>query len=162
MGSNQEVGDSSTTALAQGKSAAWEAPCAQPTPNTREQRSAQDYTFEALHRVHFHDAWRVQPVLDAPESDLVLPPTPGLLEHGCYWPRPNQAPEVLSVSDRDPSKEEQAVQVGESPTFPAVTHANMAEEDANDAVSIHSSSSESPTKPSTEHPEEADEHIRDD
>ena len=45
----------------------------QPTPGTREQRSAQDYTFEALHRVCFHDAWRVQPVLDAPESDLVLP-----------------------------------------------------------------------------------------
>ena len=42
----------------------------QPTPSTREQRSAQDYTFEALHRVYFYDAWRVQPVLDAPESDL--------------------------------------------------------------------------------------------
>ena len=134
----------------------------QPTPNTREQRSAQDYTFEALRRVYFYDAWRVQPVLDAPESDLVLPPTPGLLEHGCYWPRPNQTPEVLSVSDRDPSKEEQAVQVGESPTSPAVTDANMTEEDANDAVSINSSSSESPTKPSTEHPEEADEHMADD
>ena len=134
----------------------------QPTPNTREQRSAQDYTFEALHRVYFYDAWRVQPVLDAPESDLVLPPKPGLLEHGCYWPRPNQTPEVLSVSDRDPNKEEQAVQVGESPTSPAVTDANMAEEDANEAVSIHSSSSESPTIPSTEHPEEADEHMADD
>ena len=134
----------------------------QPTPNTREQRSAQDYTFEALHRVYFYDAWRVQPVLDAPESDLVLPPTPGLLEHGCYWPRPNQTPQVLSVSDRDPSKEEQSVQVGESPTSLAVTDANMAEEDASDAVSIHSSSSESPTIPSTEHPEEADEHMADD
>ena len=33
----------------------------QPTPSTREQRSAQDYTFEALHRVYFYDAWRVQP-----------------------------------------------------------------------------------------------------
>ena len=33
----------------------------QPTPCTGEQRSAQDYTFEALHRVHFYDAWRVQP-----------------------------------------------------------------------------------------------------
>ena len=30
----------------------------QPTPSMREQRSAQDYAFEALHRVHFYDAWR--------------------------------------------------------------------------------------------------------
>ena len=134
----------------------------QPTPSAREQRSAQDYTFEALHRVYFYDAWRVQPVLDAPESDLVLPPKPGLLEHGCYWQRPNQTPEVLSISDRDPDKEEQDVQEGESPTSLAVTDAAMAEEDGNEAVSIHSSSSESPTIPSTEHPEEADAHMADD
>ena len=106
----------------------------QPTPSTREQRSAQDY--KALHRVYFCDAWRVQPVLDAPESDLVLPPKPGLLEHGCYWPRPNLTPEVLSISDRDPEKEEQEVQEGQSPTSLAVTDAAMAEEDANEAVSI--------------------------
>ena len=129
----------------------------QPTPSAREQRSAQDYTFEALHRVHFCDAWRVQPVLDAPESDLVLPPKPGLSEQGCYWPRPNQTPKVLSVSDRDPDKEEQATL-----TSLAVTDADVAEEDANEAVSIHSSSSKSPTIPSTEHLEEADEHIVDD
>ena len=134
----------------------------QPTPSAREQRSAQDYTFEALRRVYFYDAWRVQPVLDAPESDLVLPPKPGLLEHGCYWPRPNLTPEVLSISDRDPDKEEQEVQEGESPTSLAVTDAAMAEEDANEAVSIHSSSSESPTIPSTEHPEEDDAHMADD
>ena len=134
----------------------------QPTPSAREQRSAQDHTFEALHRVYFYDAWRVQPVLDAPESDLVLPPKPGLLEHGCYWPRPNLTPEVLSISDRDPDKEEQEVQEGESPTSLAVTDAAMAEEDANEAVSIHSSSSESPTIPSTEHPEEDDAHMADD
>ena len=134
----------------------------QPTPSAREQRSAQDYTFEALHRVYFYDAWRVQPVLDAPESDLVLPPKPGLLEHGCYWPRPNQTPEVLSISDRDPDKEEQEVQEGESPTSLAVTDAAMVEEDANEAVSIHSSSSESPTIPSTEHPEEDDARMADD
>ena len=134
----------------------------QPTPSAREQRSAQDYTFEALRRVYFYDAWRVQPVLDAPESDLVLPPKPGLLEHGCYWPRPNQTPEVLSISDRDPDKEEQEVQEGESPTSLAVTDAAMAEEDANEAVSIHSSSSESPTIPSTEHPDEDDARMADD
>ena len=134
----------------------------QPTPSTREQRSAQDYTFEALHRVYFYDAWRVQPVLDAPESDLVLPPKPGLLEHGCYWPRPNLTPEVLSISDRDPEKEEQEVQEGQSPTSLAVTDAAMAEEDANEAVSIHSSSSESPTIPSTEQPEDDDARMADD
>ena len=134
----------------------------QPTPSTCEQRSAQDYTFEALHRVYFYDAWRVQPVLDAPESDLVLPPKPGLLEHGCYWPRPNLTPEVLSISDRDPEKEEQEVQEGQSPTSLAVTDAAMAEEDANEAVSIHSSSSESPTIPSTEQPEDDDAHMADD
>ena len=134
----------------------------QPTPSAREQRSAQDYTFEALRRVYFYDAWRVQPVLDAPESDLVLPPKPGLLEHGCYWPRPNLTPEVLSISDRDPDKEEQEVQEGESPTSLAVTDAAMAEEDANEAVSIHSSSSESPTIPSTERPEEDDARMADD
>ena len=61
-----------------------------------------------------------------------------------------------------PNKEEQAVQEGESPTSLAVTDANMAEEDVDEAVSIHSSSSESPTVPSTEHPEEADEHMADD
>ena len=134
----------------------------QPAPSTREQRSAQDYTFEALHRVYFYDAWRVQPVLDAPESDLVLPPKPGLLEHGCYWPRPNLTPEVLSISDRDPEKEEQEVQEGQSPTSLAVTDAAMAEEDANETVSIHSSSSESPTIPSTEQPEDDDAHMADD
>ena len=104
----------------------------------------------------------MQPVLDDPESDLVLPPKPGLLEHGCYWPRPNQTPEVLSISDRDPGNEEQAMREGESPTSLAVTDADMAEEDANEAVSIHSSSSKSPTIPSTEHPEEADAHMADD
>ena len=51
----------------------------QPTPKTAEQRRAQDYTFEALHRVYFYDAWRVQPILNAPGSELVLPPQPGLL-----------------------------------------------------------------------------------
>ena len=134
----------------------------QPMPSTREQRSAQDYTFEALHRVYFYDAWRVQPVLDAPDSDLVLPPKPGLLEHGCYWPRPNLTPEVLSVSDRDSEKEEQEVQEGQSLSSLAVTDAAMAEEDANEAVSIHSYSSESPTIPSTEQTEDDDEHMADD
>ena len=67
----------------------------QPTPSTREQRSAQEYTFEALHRVYFYDAWRAQPVLDAIDSDLILPSRPGLLVHGCYWPRQSLPPHVL-------------------------------------------------------------------
>ena len=83
-------------------------------------------------------------------------------EHGCYWPRPNLTPEVLSISDRDPEKEEQELQEGQSPISLAVTDAAMAEEDANEAVSIHSSSSESPTIPSTEQPEEDDAHMADD
>ena len=134
----------------------------QPTPSTREQRSAQDYTFEALHRVYFYDAWRVQPVLDAPESELVLPPQPGLLAQGCYWPRPSLTPDVLSVSDRDPEKEEHEVQEGHSLSSLAATDDAMADEDANEAVSVHSSSSESPTIPSTEQPEEDDTHMDDD
>ena len=127
-----------------------------------EQRSAQDYTFEALHRVYFYDAWRVQPVLDAPGSELVLPPQPGLLVHGCYWPQPSATPDVLSVSDRDTEKEEHEVQEGQPLSSPAATDATMADEEANEAVSVHSSSSESPTIPSTEQPEDDDAHMEDD
>ena len=119
---------------------------------TGEQRSAQDYTFEALHRVYFYDAWRVQPVLDAPGSELVLLPQPGLLVHGCYWPQPSATPDVLSVSDRETEKEEYDVQAGQPLSSPAATDATMADEEANEAVSVHSSSSESPTIPSAEPP----------
>ena len=38
----------------------------------------------------------------------------------------------------------------------------MADEEANEAVSVHSSSSESPTIPSTEQPEEDDARMKDD
>ena len=133
----------------------------QPTPCTGEQRSAQDYTFEALHRVYFYDAWRVQPVLDAPGSELVLRPQPGLLVHGCYWPQPSATPDVLSVSDRDTEKEEHDVQAGQPLSSPAATDATMADEEANEAVSVHSSSSESPTIPSAVQPEEDDAHMED-
>ena len=133
----------------------------QPTPCTGEQRSAQDYTFEALHRVYFYDAWRVQPVLDAPGSDLVLPPQPGLLVHGCYWPQPSATPDVLSVSDRVTEEEEHGVQAGQPLSSPAATDATMADEEASEAVSVHSSSSESPTMPSAVQPEEDDAHMED-
>ena len=74
----------------------------------------------------------------------------------------SQAPDVLSVSDRDPEKEEQEVQEGQSLSSLAATDAEMADEDANEAVSVHSSSSESPTIPSTEQQEEDDAHMEDD
>ena len=107
MGSSQDTGDSSTTARAQGDDLRY-----QPTPSIREQRSAQDYAFEALHRVYFCDAWRAQPVLDAIGSDLILPSRPGLLVHGCYWPQQSLPPDVLSVSDRDPDNKEHEAQEG--------------------------------------------------
>ena len=133
----------------------------QPTLSTREQRSAQDYTFEALHRVYFHDAWRAQPVLDATDSDLILPSRPGLLVHGCYWPRQSLPPDVLSVSDRDPDNGEHEAQEGHLLSSPAETDAAMAEEATQEVVSVHSSPSESPTIPSTEQPEDDDAHMED-
>ena len=133
----------------------------QPTPCTGEQRSAPDYTFEALHRVYFYDAWRVQPVLDAPGSELVLPPQPGLLVHGCYWPQPSTTPDVLSVSDRVTEEEERGVQAGQPLPSPAATDATMADKEASEAVSVHSSSSESPTMPSAVQPEEDDARVED-
>ena len=126
-----------------------------------EQRSAQDYTFEALHRVYFYDAWRVQPVLDAPGSELVLPPQPDLLVHGCCWPQPSATPDVLSVSDRATEEEEHGVQAGQPLSSPAATDATMADEEASEAVSVHSSSSESPTMPSAVQPEEDDARVED-
>ena len=62
----------------------------QPKSGAETSRKAQDYSFEALHRVYFYDA-RPEPVLDAPGSALVLPPVAGLLVHGCYWPQPRTA-----------------------------------------------------------------------
>ena len=111
MGS-QDVGDSSTTALAQSKDAAWEAPFA------INQRHAQ--MNSAVHKIApskpctecTFDAWRVQPVL------------------------------------RDTEKEEHDVEAGQPLSSPAVTDATVADEEANEAVSVHSSSSESPTIPS--------------
>ena len=127
----------------------------------REQRSAQDYAFEALHRVYFHDAWRAQPVLDAMGSDLILPSRPGLLVHGCYWPQQSLPPDVLSVSDRDPDNEEHEAQEGQTPSSPAETDDAMAEEATQDVVLVHSSPAESPTIPSTEQPEDDDAHMED-
>ena len=92
-----------------------------------------------------------QPVLGAPESDLVLPPHPGLLTQGCYWPPRNAEEEVLSVSDIATEADAQACQ---TPTSPEAADAVMTDEEANDIVSVLSSSTEPSTLPSTVHQEE--------
>ena len=48
---------------------------------------AKEYSFESLHKIYFYDAWRWRSELDQPDSPLRLPPQPGLLQNGCYWPR---------------------------------------------------------------------------
>ena len=53
---------------------------------------ANDYQFEALHKIYYYDAWRLILELDQPDSLLHLPPQPGLLQDGCYWP-PHPAPD---------------------------------------------------------------------
>ena len=111
--------------------------------------------------MYFYDAWRAQPVLDAIGSDLILPPRPGLLEHGCYWPRQSLPPDVLSVSERDPDNEEQEAREGHIQSSPAETDDAMAEEATQEVVLVHSSPSESPTIPSTEQPEDDDAHMDD-
>ena len=130
----------------------------QPTPNTAEQRKAQDYTFEALHRVYFYDAWRAQPVLNAPGSELVLPPQPGLLVHGCFWPQPSAPEDVLSVSDVATEAGDQSCQ---TPTSPETADAIMADEEASNIVSVLSSPSEPSTLPSAVLQEEADSPMED-
>ena len=125
----------------------------QPTPNTAEHRKAQDYTFEALHRVYFYDAWKPEPVLDVPGSELVLPPKAGLLVHGCYWPQPGTPEDVLSVSDADTEAADQPCQ---SPASPVTTDATMAAEEASNLVSVLSSPSEPSTLPSSALPDGAD------
>ena len=94
--------------------------------NAVEQRTAQNCTFETLHRVYFCDAWRTQPVLGAPESDLVLPPHPGLLTQGCYWPPRNAEEEILSVSDIAAETDDQACQ---TPSSPEAADAVMTDEE---------------------------------
>ena len=95
----------------------------QPKPDVGEHRQAQDYTFESLHRVYFYDAWRPEPVLDVPGSELVLPPQAGLLVQGCYWPQPEANDAVLSVSDAETEMADNPLQ---SPASPATTDATMA------------------------------------
>ena len=124
----------------------------QPTLNTAEQRKAQDYTFEALHRAYFYDAWRTQPVLGAPGRVQTSPAAATWLQ-GCYWPQLSASEEVLSVSDVATEAGDQACQ---TPPSPETADAIMADEEASDIVSVLSSPSEPSTLPSTVLQEEAD------
>ena len=118
----------------------------QPKSGAEESRKAQDYTVEALHRVCFYDAWRPEPVLDVPGSELVLPPEVGLLVHGCYWPQPRAADDILSVSD---AETEAAENPCHSPASPTTTDATMAAGEASSLASVLSSPSGPSTLPSS-------------
>ena len=119
----------------------------QPKSVAETSRKAQeDYNFEALHRVYFYDAWRPEPILDLPGSELVLPPAAGLLVHGCYWPQPRAAEDVLSVSD---AEAEAAENPSHSPASPTTTDATMAAGEASSVVSVPSSPSGPSTLPSS-------------
>ena len=118
----------------------------QPTSDTAEHRKAQDYTFEPLHRIYFYDAWRPDPVLDSPGSELVLPPKAGLLTDGCYWPLPGATDDVFSVSDAETAA---ADHQGQLPASPTTTDATMSGEGESQLVSVLSSPSESSTLPSS-------------
>ena len=51
---------------------------------------------------------RQEPVLNAPGSDLVLPPEAGLLIQGCYWPTQQNRTTVLAVLDAETEAEQPA------------------------------------------------------
>ena len=70
---------------------------------------AKKYQFEALHKIYFYDAWRSQPELGTRGSDLHLPPQPGLLQAGCYWPQQSPAPaiDVSSGSSETAAREQE-------------------------------------------------------
>ena len=118
----------------------------QPKSGAETSRKAQDCSFEALHRVYFCDAWRPEPVLDAPGSELVLPPAAGLLVHGCYWPQPRIADDILSVSEVET---EAAAHPRHPPASPETTDATMAAWEENSIVSVPSSPPDPSTLPSS-------------
>ena len=68
----------------------------QPQSGEELNQKAQDYCFEALHKMYFCDAWRQESMLDALDSDLTLPPKTGLLaqdQHKDF--------DVVAVSDAE-------------------------------------------------------------
>ena len=78
-GNSQATGDCCATARILRRCSVGCSKRYQPRSGAETSRKAQDYSFEALHRIYFYDAWRPEPVLDAPGSELVLPPAAGLL-----------------------------------------------------------------------------------
>ena len=118
----------------------------QPKSGAETGRKAQDYSFEALHRIYFYDAWRPEPVLGAPGSDLVLPPDAGLLVHGCYWPPQRDADAILSVSEVETVDAENP---HHPPNSPDTTDATMAAGEENSIVSVPSSTPDPSTLPSS-------------
>ena len=103
----------------------------QPRSGAEPSRKGQDYSFEAVHRIYFYNAWRPEPVLDTPGSELVLPPEAGRLVHGCYWPRQQNSDEVHTVSDVET---EAAENPHPPPPSPAATDATMASGEGNSIV----------------------------
>ena len=59
---------------------------------------AREYHFEALHKIYFYDAWPSQPELNKNDSLLHLPPSPGLLQSGCYWRLEPETPPGASAA----------------------------------------------------------------
>ena len=84
--------------------------------------------------------------MDAPGSDLALPPEAGLLIQGCYWPSQQTGAQILAVSDAE-------TEVADHPTAslpsPEATDVTMAQGEASDIVSVSSSAPDQTTLPSS-------------
>ena len=76
--------------------------CSRYTPGQADDAAnkAKEYQFESLHKIYFYDAWRWKIELNQPESPLHLPPSPGLLQNGCYWYHPNTYPAHATESHK--------------------------------------------------------------
>ena len=96
--------------------------------------------------MYFYDAWRPEPVLGAPGSDLVLPPEAGLSVHGCYWPQQRDADNILSVSEVETVDAENP---HHPPNSLETTDATMAAGEVDSIVSVPSSTPDPSTLPSS-------------
>ena len=81
-----------------------------------------------------------------PKSEIVLPPKPGLLVHGCYWPCQQTTAEIFAVSDAE--REEADHSPAPEPSPDAIDVA-MASGETSEIVSISSALSENTTLPSS-------------
>ena len=107
----------------------------QPTQSATLCKKAQAYRFEALHKIYFYDAWRQEPLLNAPGSDLVLPPEEGLLIQGCYWPKQTEGSPIQIESD---ANTEDAEGQATSLQSPGATDAAMETSETDTAISVSS------------------------